>query len=226
MVYPQYYTAYDHRYCQVHSRNLRWASQEPSAIVEDTLRRFGIGKGASLLEIGCGEGRDACHLLARGYGLLATDVSPEAISFCRKQMPEAADCFRVLDCVAGQLDGAFDFIYAVAVLHMLVSDAHRDSFYTFIRSHLKPGGIALIGTMGDGTVERESDISTAFALQPRTHWQTGAVLQIAGTSCRMVGFPTFNREIRQNGLEILEEGITAVEPDFPQMMYAVVRSRE
>lgn len=221
----KYYEAYDDRYRQVHGQALQWSSQEPSPIVAETIRGFSLSQRHHMLEIGCGEGRDAFALLAQGFDLLATDVSPEAVSYCQKRMPDYAAHFQVLDCVAGRLEDTFDFIYAVAVVHMLVPDADRNAFYTFIREHLKPGGIALIGTMGDGSVERQSDIRTAFDLQDRIHEQTGKPVQIAGTSCRMVSFPRFDAELERNGLAVIKQGITAVEPDFPQMMFAVVRAR-
>lgn len=218
----KYYEAYDDRYKQVHEKKLQWASDCPSAIVEQVMERFGISPASEILELGCGEGRDARHLLAKGYRVTATDISPEAIRYCRFTNPRFADRFQVLDCVAGEWEAKYDFIYAVAVVHMLVESADRAAFYSFLRDHLKENGIALICTMGDGTLERKSDISTAFALQTRTHGETGVPLQLAGTSCRMVTWDTFLREIGESGLEAAEQGLTAVAPDFPVMMYAVV----
>ena len=217
-----YYEAYDDRYRQVHQENLEWFSRNPSPIVGQVMAQFGIDTDSKILELGCGEGRDAIHLLRQGYRVLATDISPEAIAHCRRRTPEYGDCFRVLDCIGGKLEQEFDFIYAVAVVHMLVEDGHRKGFYQFIRNHLKAGGIALICTMGDGEIQRTSDITNAFSLQERTHWQSGKTLHIAGTSCRMVDFPTFRAELEQNGFTILQEGQTSMEPDFTQMMYAVV----
>ena len=219
----KYYEAYDDRYRQVHRKDLQWFQQTPSAIVAETIHAFSISPRHKVLEVGCGEGRDAFALLEQGFDLLATDVSPEAIRFCRSRQPEFADRFQVLDCVSGELDGLFDFIFGIAVVHMLVPDEDRDGFYRFIREHLRGQGIALIGTMGDGCRESQSDIHSAFTLQSRIHQQTGTPVRIAGTSCRMVGFETFTRELERNGLTILRQGLTAVEPDFPQMMYAVVR---
>lgn len=218
----KYYEAYDDRYRQVHGANLQWFSGEPSGIVAQVIERFGIQPDARILEIGCGEGRDARPLLGHGFNLLATDISAEAIAYCRKLDPEHADCYRVLDCIGGQTDERFDFIYAIAVLHMLVKDEDRAAFYQFIRDHLAPGGTALICTMGDGTFERSSDISTAFELQERVHEDSGKTLRIAGTSCRMVSFPSFEAELSQYGLAILEKGFSPIEPDFCEMMYAVV----
>lgn len=219
----KYYEAYDDRYRQVHAENLQWFADEPSGIVLQTINRFRISKDARMLEIGCGEGRDARPLLAQGFNLLATDISPEAISYCRKLDPDHAESYSVLDCIGGHTDETFDFIYAVAVLHMLVEDSDRAAFFRFIRDHLKPNGIALVCTMGDGSFERSSDVSTAFDLQERTH-QSGQSIRIAGTSCRMVSFATFEKELTQSGLDIIEEGSCRVEPDFSQMMYAVAKS--
>lgn len=219
----KYYEAYDDRYRQVHEQNLQWFCEDPSPIVEEIIREFHISSRHKLLELGCGEGRDAIHLLNRGFDLLATDVSAEAIAFCQKRWPQFAEQFQTLDCVAGKLDGTFDLVYAVAVVHMLVPDEDRNGFYTFVCDHLSPEGLALICTMGDGSVERQSDIHTAFDLQSRVHEGTGKAVEIAGTSCRMVSFETFEDELTRNGLAIIKQGITAVEPDFSQMMYAVVR---
>lgn len=219
----QYYEAYDDRYRQVHEHDLQWFSDAPSAIVGQVMERFGISTDESILELGCGEGRDAVFLLKNGFRVTATDISTEVIRYCRAQNPQFADCFQVLDCVAGEMEEQFDFIYAVALVHMLVEDAHRAGFYRFLRDHLQEGGIGLICTMGDGTLERKSDISTAFDLHERTHDASGKNLQLAGTSCRTVSWETFLREMDENGLQTLEHGLTAVEPDFPVMMYAVVK---
>lgn len=218
----KYYEAYDDRYRQVHELNLQWFCDEPTPIVMETLQKYGIQKTMKLLELGCGEGRDAFALLNQGYDLLAADISPTAIAYCKNRMPSHSDHFQILDCIAGTLEGQFDFIYAVAVVHMLVEDADRNAFYRFIYSHLTPSGKALICTMGDGEFERSSDVSTAFQLQERVHEKTGTPVKIAGTSCRMVGFSTFAEELNQNGFTIVERGMTAIEPDFSQLMYAVV----
>ena len=220
----EYYEAYDDRYQQIHQQGLQWFSESPSAIVAETIRFFSISLQSKVLEIGCGEGRDAYSLLKQGFDLLATDVSQEAIAFCQKKFSDFAEHFQILDCVSDNLNNKFDFIYAIAVIHMLVSDRDRNAFYRFIREHITPDGIALICTMGDGSFECQSDIRTAFDIQERIHEQTGESVQIASTSCRVVNFDTFHKELKRNGFAIVKEGNTAVEPDFPQMMFAVVRA--
>lgn len=219
----KYYEAYDDRYRQVHGENLRWFTEEPSRIVADTIAEFGISCEHRLLEIGCGEGRDARILLEEGYDLLATDISEAAVSHCKEKMTRFENSFRTLNCITERMEEKFDFIYAVAVIHMLVLEEDRVGFYRFIREQLSEEGIALICTMGDGVQEQVSDISTAFDLQERIHEETGRIVQIAGTSYRSVSFETFEREIRGSGLVLLKRGLTDVEPDYGKMMYAVVK---
>ena len=219
----KYYEAYDDRYRQVHGLNLQWFDDGPSPIVAGVMERFGIR--GRILESGCGEGRDGGWLMNRGWDVLATDVSPAAIDYARQRFPAHARRFRVLDFLTDTVGERFDFIYAVAVVHMLVPDGDRDGFYRFVRDHLAPGGLGLICTMGNGEWERQSDIAAAFDLQERTHEPSGRRVRIAGTSCRMVSWATFRRELARNGLTEIESGITAVEPDFPQMMYAVVKKQ-
>lgn len=219
----KYYEAYDDRYRQVHHFGISWASGNPTPIVSDVAERYGIRKNASALEVGCGEGRDAVPLLEKGYNLLATDISAEAISWCRERFLEYARQFQVLDCLNGRMNKKFDFIYAVAVLHMLVETEDRRKFFGFFREQLAQDGIGLICTMGDGKTEMASDVSGAFDLQQRTHQETGKRMTIAATSCRMVSEDTFRAELGENGLQVLELGMTQAPPDFSQLIYAVVQ---
>ncbi len=218
---PKYYAAYDERYKAAHGNGVSWASTVSTPIVMDVIERYGIKTSDRILEIGCGEGRDAKRLLERGYDLIASDISAEAVSYCRKTFPAYAEHFRALDCLSGSLEERFDLIYVVAVVHMLVLSEDRKGFYRFIRSHLKDDGLALICTMGDGETEMQSDITKAFEIQERDH-ESGKMM-VAATSCRMVSFETFEKELKENGLEIAEKGITSAVPEFDSLMYAVVR---
>ena len=48
----------------------------PSGIVLETVRKYGLEREQPMLELGCGEGRDAVPLLKNGYHLLAKCPSP------------------------------------------------------------------------------------------------------------------------------------------------------
>ena len=219
-----YYEAYNERYKTIHEKGYSWASVESTPIVAETINKYGIGKDIPMLEIGCGEGRDALPLLKSGFCLNATDVSEEAINFCIKNNPEYADHFGVMDCLGGECSDCYGFIYSVAVIHMLLPDEDRNGFYRFVKNHLTDDGIALICTMGDGKSETMTDINDAFTLQERNH-PSGKV-KVAGTTFRMVSFERFEKELDKNDLEIIEIGMTAAPPEFNELMYAVVKAKK
>ena len=217
----KYYETYDDRYKTIHEKGFGWFAGTPTPIVGEVINRFVFDKSVKMLEIGCGEGRDAIPLLKQGYGLYATDVSAEAVSYCKKLAPEFSDNFAVLDCLNSTDTDRYGFIYAVAVVHMLLTDSDRAGFYRFIKEHLTDNGIALLCSMGDGVSEKTTDINDAFKLQERDH--PSGKIKVAGTSFRMVSEPNFEKEITDGGLHVIEKGITDGAPDYFKLMYAVVR---
>lgn len=64
---PKYFEAYDLQYRQIHQQNLQWSSDTPTPIVAEVLAEYPLSPDARVLEIGCGEGRDAFPLLQKGY---------------------------------------------------------------------------------------------------------------------------------------------------------------
>lgn len=216
----KYYEAYEERYKTAHAQGVSWETDIRTPIVMEMLEKYHIQRTQPILEIGCGEGRDARALLNAGYDLLATDISKEAIAYCQKQAPQFASHFRVLDCLSDELEEKFAFIYGVAVVHMLVLDEDRRKFYRFLRDHLQEKGMALICTMGDGEMETRSDITQAFTPLERNH--PSGKMTVAGTSCRMVSWDTFEKEIASSGLTLVEKGMTSALPSFDRLMYAVV----
>ena len=95
----KYYEAYEERYKTIHKKGYSWSSDEPTPIVLKIIKELKINKNDKILEIGCGEGRDAKLLLDNGYNLLATDISLEAIDYCRAMMSSFSNHFAVLDCL-------------------------------------------------------------------------------------------------------------------------------
>ena len=222
----EYYQAYDDRYRRVHAEGLAWAPSEPTPAVLETMAEYGIDKTKRILEIGVGEGRDAALLLREGYDLMASDVSPEAIDYCKRMLPQFAERFFTLDAVCGTHEGRYDFIYAVAVIHMLVLDTHRKAFLRFIREHLTEDGIALVCAMGDGIREHQSDTATAFDLQKRLHRGSGRELTVASTSCRMVRQADLLAQCRAAGLYPVSYTVREDVPDFDKMMCVVLKKED
>ena len=176
------------------------------------------------MEIGCGEGRDSKNILSKGYNLLATDVSIEAINYCKKIDEKHCDSYKVLDVLdCSAFNNKYKFIYSIACLHMLVLDRDRKKYFDFIYNHLSDNGLALVLTMGNGKIESNSDINKAWEDTERIHQSTGKKINVATTSCRIVSFETLKKEIDNSNLSIVEMGITQVIPNFPEIMFVVIK---
>ena len=218
-----YYNAYDERYKKVHEKKLSWTVDENSKIVEKTIDKYNISKYSIILEIGCGEGRDARYLLNKGYNVSATDVSKEAIRCCKEHDKEHSTNYSVLDVLDNSDNQEYDFIYSIACIHMLVPDEDRTKYYDFIYNHLKKDGLALILSMGDGKIESKSNISDAYNEVKRVHTETKEEMLLPATSCRIVNMDNFIKEAKSSNLKILESGVTSIIPEFNDIMYIVVK---
>ncbi len=219
----KYYEAYDIRYKQAHKKGLSWSTNANTKLVEDIIKKYHL-EDSSMLEIGCGEGRDARYLLNKNYNVLATDISKEAILYCIKQDQLHKKNYKILDVLSDDsLDNKYDYIYSVACLHMLVLDEDRNKYYRFIYNHLEDNGYALILTMGNGTKESISDITKAFNTIRRTHQETNQEIEVVQTSCRIVNFDTLFNEVKNNGFDILEYGVTEIDNHFDRIMYILIK---
>lgn len=222
----KYYKAYDKRYKQLHEIDLSWENDVQTEIVEQIIKKYKISKNDSILEIGCGEGRDSKILLNKGYNLLATDVSQEAINYCKQIDENHSNNYEILDVLdCDNFKDKFNFIYSIACLHMLVLDDDRKKYFDFIHNHLKNNGYALVLTMGDGLKESSSDINKAWEDTERVYQKTNEIINVATTSCRIVNFETLEKEIKDSNLFIIEKGITQIIPNFPEIMYALVNNK-
>jgi cyclopropane fatty-acyl-phospholipid synthase-like methyltransferase len=114
-----------------------------SADVTDlhTLLAAGFPPGARLLELGCGSGRDAAYMLARGFDVIASDAVQEMIDAAEACHPALAGRLCRI-CLPRDLTpslGPFDGVYAVATLMHLTRPAIQNVF-SRIRRILVPEG--------------------------------------------------------------------------------------
>jgi len=106
--------------------------------------------GGSVLEIGCGGGRDAAELVRLGYDYTGTDASTGMVDVARTTVPGAA--FAVCSVYnLPQLHKAFDGFWASAVL-LHVPKKRIDEALRAIAAVARPGAIGMI-TMKDGDNE-------------------------------------------------------------------------
>ena len=97
---------------------------------------------ARVLEIGCGEGRDAVFFARNGYDVTAYDIVPEGIRKAEKlaalhQVPLNAFCADMRTFVP---ETEYDVVYASRALHYLPAEK-RESFFEAYKRKTKAGGL-------------------------------------------------------------------------------------
>lgn len=116
------------------------APAKPSPFAESVADALPQG-GVTLLEIGCGNGRDASFFGSIGHTVTAIDTSEAAIEFCREKHAAPNMRFEAggLAAVAPRLKPDFDAIYSRFCLHAMTLDEEIATLGA-AASLLKPGG--------------------------------------------------------------------------------------
>ncbi|MHB8104542.1 MAG: class I SAM-dependent methyltransferase [Dehalococcoidales bacterium] len=97
----------------------------------------------SIIELGCGQGHLAAHLLGRGYRYLGVDISESAILQARKKAGvRGQNTFLLADITALHEipDDSFDIAIDNQCFHMLIMDKHRKKYLAELKRVLKNGG--------------------------------------------------------------------------------------
>ena len=104
---------------------------------------FELGlRGRSALDLACGTGLSTAPLIARGYSVLACDISPEMVRIARDKFPEHADSFFVADMRALPRLGEFDLVVCLDdSINYLLLDAELEATFGCVADLLAPGGV-------------------------------------------------------------------------------------
>jgi tellurite methyltransferase len=109
----------------------------------DQLLRGRITEGMTIVDAGCGSGRNLLYLLSNRYEVFAVDADPEAVTAIRglaTALP--ADNFRVEPVESMPFpDNLADVVISSAVLHFARDTAQFDAMLRSMWRVLKPGGM-------------------------------------------------------------------------------------
>ena len=98
--------------------------------------------GGRVLDLGCGEGRDAVFFAGRGCEVTGVDISRAGIAKARRlaRMKEAEVTWLVADLATLRPSGEFDLIYSSGSIHYLPRRV-RAHLFARLKSQTKPQGL-------------------------------------------------------------------------------------
>lgn len=120
----------------------RFYADNAAALSDASLKRLdaflaALSTGASILELGCGSGRDSAAMIARGFDVLPTDGIAEMASEASSRLSISVPVLRFEDI---DMVSAFDGIWANACL-LHVQRSELGGILQKIHTALRPGGV-------------------------------------------------------------------------------------
>lgn len=161
--YSSVVTDYDSRY---NTEEYYWGLL-PNQICYDIMKILPPVKPYRMLDIGCGEGKDAVFFAKCGYAVTAFDASGEGIKKAKKlaEHNNVDVGFFKADVLDYQFDGEYDIIFSSGMLHFVLPE-RRKELCENLKKHTSTGGInalnvfvekPFIGQAADKDCKREKE---------------------------------------------------------------------
>jgi ubiquinone/menaquinone biosynthesis C-methylase UbiE len=143
-----YYHGYADRYEEVYLHGATtWETTDPNDILVRMLQRLEVNP-CRVIDLGCGEGRDAIFLARNGFKVLGVDVSHAALQRARERArQEGVECRfleRDVTTLRGVPDRSFDFAINMGCLHMMPDKDSRSRHLARVFEVLRPSGWFLL----------------------------------------------------------------------------------
>ena len=118
---------------------------EPGKFLDELIRLCPPSVGKTVLDIGCGEGKDAVYMAEKGYDVSAFDLTENGIRKTKalaENRNVAIDAY-VDDINSFETEKRFDIIYSTGTVQYLFEE-NKKAFFEKIRQITKPDGIVFI----------------------------------------------------------------------------------
>ncbi len=141
-------------------------------LIESLLRESG---GTRVLDAGCGTGRVAVELAARGFSVVGLDVDPTMLSAARAKAPELRWVEADLVSAGAQLDETFDLAALAGNVMIFVERGTEGQVVDQLAALLEPGGLLVAGFQLRTwrlTLDRYDELAAAAGLEPLDRWAT------------------------------------------------------
>lgn len=153
---------------------IQWADARPNPHLVAWFDRQPVsGDRQSALVVGCGLGDDAEELARRGFAVVAFDVAPTAVAWCRRRFPDSPVRYEVADVLdpPAAWAGAFDLVVEAYTLQVLPPEV-RHAAMARIADAVAPGGTLLVIARG-----RDEDDDPGAMPWPLTRGELAALAE-------------------------------------------------
>lgn len=123
---------------------------EPSKACYRILELMPPTRPLKLLDIGCGEGKDAVFFARNGYDVTAFDVSDAGIEKTKRladRIGVRVNVFKA-DILDYRLNSGFDILFSSGVLHYIKPD-YRNKIFANYKQHTNPDGLHIFNVFVD-----------------------------------------------------------------------------
>jgi SAM-dependent methyltransferase len=144
--------------------------------VFDQILRGNIAPGMTVLDAGCGYGRNLVHLLREGCQVFALDEDAEGVEHVRKLADSLGAGLPAENFQVGQIDqmpfpdALADVVLCSAVLHFARDEDHFRAMLTELWRVLKPGGMLFCRLGSRIGMDFERVGRNIFQLGDGSHW--------------------------------------------------------
>ena len=141
-------------------------------LIESLLRETG---GSTVLDAGCGTGRVAIELAARGFAVVGLDADPAMLAAARSKAPDLRWIEADLVDTGAHLGEAFDLVALPGNVMIFLDRGTEPDVVGQLAARLRPGGLLVAGFQlqtGRLTLDRYDEITAAAGLQLVDRWAT------------------------------------------------------
>jgi len=141
-------------------------------LIESLLRESG---GTRVLDAGCGTGRVAVELAARGFSVVGLDVDPTMLTAAHAKAPELRWIEADLVDADAQLDETFDLVALPGNVMIFVERGTERRVVDQLAALMERGGLLVAGFQlrtGRLTLDRYDELAAAAGLEPVDRWAT------------------------------------------------------
>ena len=141
-------------------------------LIESLLSETG---GSTVLDAGCGTGRVAIELPARGFAVVGLDADPAMLAAARSKAPDLRWIEADLLDTGAHLSEAFDLVALPGNVMIFLDRGTEPDVVGQLAARLRPGGLLVAGFQlqtGRLTLDRYDEITAAAGLQLVDRWET------------------------------------------------------